>query len=84
MRHLDRIDKSELRELQLLKDELGGYFVFVVDYMLFWTVMIYSLLHVSVDYCKLYLLFLLENKDEAVYGFRHSTFFFPCIMIRNG
>ncbi len=26
------------------------------------------------DYCKLYLLFLLENKDEAVYGFRHSTF----------
>jgi hypothetical protein len=26
------------------------------------------------DYCKLYLLFLLENKDQAVYGFRHSTF----------
>jgi hypothetical protein len=76
VRHLDGTDKSELQKLQLLKDELGVSFVLGVDYTLFLDchdIFIASCVLIQ-DYCKLYLLFLLENKDQAVYGFRHSTF----------
>ncbi len=76
VRHLDGTDKSELQKLQLLKDELGVSFVLGVDYTLFldcYDIFIASCVLIQ-DYCKLYLLFLLENKDQAVYDFRHSTF----------
>jgi hypothetical protein len=59
-----------------LKDELGVSFVLGVDYTLFldcYDIFIASCVLIQ-DYCKLYLLFLLENKDQAVYDFRHSTF----------